>query len=85
MLLPPDRVKFIERALREKKNVPVNTDLKPITYFYNLILWDIYSGQRGKVRLFKVLHQIDLWWFVVPLVLFVLVLCPRPSVLFAQK
>ncbi|MFH1624772.1 MAG: fused MFS/spermidine synthase [Pseudomonadota bacterium] len=72
MLLPPDRVKFIERALREKKNVPVNTDLKPITYFYNLILWDIYSGERGKVRLFKILHQIDLWWFMVPLVVFLL-------------
>lgn len=72
MLLPEDRVRFIERSLQNRETLPVNTDLKPITYFYNLILWDIYSGERGKAGSLKILHLINLWWLVSPLMVFLI-------------
>lgn len=43
-LLPPEQVKFIKTQLGQRKDLIVNTDAKPITYFLNLILWDTLTG-----------------------------------------
>jgi spermidine synthase len=66
MLLPEERVKFIKRALEKKSDVRINTDSHPVTYFYNLVLWEIFSGKRGEGNIFQNLSG-GLTWFVFPL------------------
>ena len=39
-LLQPEQVKFIESQLNQRKDLLVNTDARPVTYFLNLVLWD---------------------------------------------
>ena len=73
LLLPRDRVEFVKRAFKERTHRVVNTDLQPITYFYNLILWGIFSGERGKGNIFEALRAIRWYWFFLP-VIFILFL-----------
>ncbi|MDY6854029.1 MAG: hypothetical protein SWO11_04875 [Thermodesulfobacteriota bacterium] len=73
MLLPPDRVRFIEKKLKKKRDVPLNTDKRPITYFYNLILWDVFSKEKGGLSFFQVLDKINPTWFIIPLVIFLII------------
>jgi spermidine synthase len=67
-LFPQERVESLRRALEEKRAIQVNTDSLPITYFYNLILWDIISGKRGKETILQDI-RINLWWAVIPLLI----------------
>ncbi|KPJ59958.1 MAG: hypothetical protein AMJ42_01655, partial [Deltaproteobacteria bacterium DG_8] len=53
MLLPEERVKFIRRSLEKKRGLRINTDSHPVTYFYNLVLWEIFSGKRGGGNIFQ--------------------------------
>jgi spermidine synthase len=73
MLFPPDRTRFIEKSLREKRDIPLNTDQRPITYFYNLILWDVFSKEKGRLSSFQMLHKINLTGFIFPLVFFLII------------
>lgn len=68
MLLPEERVKFIRKSLEKKRSLRINTDSHPITYFYNLVLWEIFSGKRGEGNIFQRLSD-DLTWFALPLVI----------------
>lgn len=45
-LFLPEWVEFINEGLRRVGDVPLNTDQRPVTYFYGLLLWDRYSGSR---------------------------------------
>ncbi|MFC2149117.1 fused MFS/spermidine synthase [Candidatus Auribacterota bacterium] len=45
-MFQPARVRFINDALERSGPGLINTDLKPITYYLNLILWDKYSGSK---------------------------------------
>ena len=69
MLLPEERVKFIQKSLEKKRGVRINTDSHPITYFYNLVLWEIFSGKRGEGNIFERLSPGGLNWFILPLVI----------------
>ena len=68
MLLPEEQVKFIRRSLEKKSSLRINTDSHPITYFYNLVLWKIFSGKRGEGNIFQYFPG-GLNWFVIPLVI----------------
>lgn len=75
MLLPPDRVRFIQDALNRMEPTPVNTDLKPIAYFYNLVLWAIFSGGREKLSIgfLQRVAGTRMWWFLLPLFIFLVI------------
>jgi spermidine synthase len=45
-IFPADLVRFTDDALRRQSTVALNTDERPVTYFYGLILWDRYSGSH---------------------------------------
>ncbi|MEE9260797.1 MAG: fused MFS/spermidine synthase [Candidatus Scalindua sediminis] len=70
-LLPPERVKFIEDKIKARKDLRINTDSKPVTYFFNLMLWDkISGGQLGNIlRWFEKTH---LKKIIIPIFLFLL-------------
>jgi spermidine synthase len=65
-LMPAERVAFLKRALEEKQTYQLNTDSFPITYFYNLVLWDIISGERGDETFFQDIG-LNVRWAIIPL------------------
>jgi len=71
ILLPPDRVLFVEESLGGWKGARVNTDFRPITYYYNLILWDRFSGSRF-AGLFSLFSRANLGWILIPILVFLL-------------
>ncbi len=40
------RVGFANEALSSRKDVPINTDLRPVTYYYSLRRWDAAAGSK---------------------------------------
>ncbi len=67
-LLQPEQVKFIESRLSHRKDLLVNTDARPVTYFLNLVLWDSLTGGRLH-GLFHGLKDVKLQWFLIPIVI----------------
>ncbi len=39
-LMPPDRIKFITNTLEAVRNFKINTDNNPVTYYFDLLLWN---------------------------------------------
>ncbi len=71
-LLPPERVKFVADEIESKKGLRVNTDAKPVTYFFNLMLWDKLTGSKlaGMLQWLKDSHVKT---FLLPV--FILLVC----------
>ena len=77
LLLPKDRVEFVKNRLSRLKDIPVNIDEKPVTYFYSLILWDRLSGWKRLsgfqfADYVKFLGKIGFVWYLMPLLMFFL-------------
>jgi len=43
--IAPDKVQYVEGRFSSTE-VPLNTNLRPVTFFYNLVLWSRFSGSR---------------------------------------
>jgi spermidine synthase len=59
-LMPPDRIKFITNTLEAAKNIRINTDNNPVTYYFDLLLWNQFL--QGNNRFF--LYITRFWIFV---------------------
>jgi spermidine synthase len=70
VLLQKERIKFVTEALSSHKELPINTDLKPITYFYNMQLWEAVTAGKGGLIVFKHLKKNAVAWFVFLLAVF---------------
>lgn len=47
-LMPRERILFLQQALATGgRSAQLNTDLYPVTYFYNLVIWDAVAGGSG--------------------------------------
>jgi Spermidine synthase len=66
LFLLPERVTFINEAIKKISIPHPNTDERPVSYFYALILWDIFSGGKGK-GFFQKLEQLSWKSFFFPL------------------
>jgi spermidine synthase len=64
-LLQPEQVSFIEQQLGKRKDLLVNTDKRPVTYFLNLVLWDSLTGGRLH-GIFYRLQNTGLLVFLIP-------------------
>lgn len=73
MLLPEERVAFIQESLEKTRGVRINTDTHPITYFYNLVLWIMFSGKRGEGNMLARLSSVGLNGFLLPLTILFLI------------
>lgn len=70
--LEPWHVRFMEERLKGRHDLPINTDSKPVTYFYNLLLWDQFSG--GQLQgILRSLGKLRLWFFLAAIGLFVVI------------
>jgi predicted membrane-bound spermidine synthase len=65
-LLQPEQVAFIESQLSQRKDLLVNTDARPVTYFFNLVLWDSLTGGRLH-GLFHGLKDVGTQSFLIPI------------------
>ncbi|MGD8309089.1 MAG: 4Fe-4S binding protein [Chromatiales bacterium] len=75
LLLEPERVAFVQRSL-EASDAPLNTDLRPVTYYLNMILWGKFTAS-GFVDLLHALARMGPWPYLIPLALLVAVLTLR--------
>jgi spermidine synthase len=68
------------RSYLQSRSFPLNKDSKPITYYLNLILWDVFTevGEDGSGlgagKMLRLFSKVKIWWF---LVLFLAYLCLR--------
>lgn len=74
-LIQKDRIEFMEDALNEKGAQLLNTDFHPVTYFYNLVIWDIISGEKDRLSIFQKMKGEGIWWVLVPAGLFFILGC----------
>jgi spermidine synthase len=74
-LVQKDRIEFVEGALKRKGDQLLNTDFHPVTYFYNLVIWDIISGEKDRFHIFQKIKGKGMWWFLAPVGLFSLIGC----------
>ena len=63
--LAPEKVEYKKRIL-ENTAVPLNTDLQPVTYFYNLILLGKFSGSIIE-SILRFARQLKLYMFLIVL------------------
>jgi predicted membrane-bound spermidine synthase len=66
----PERVAFTRKSLESQSDVPINTDFKPITYFFNLVLWGRFSGSKI-VYLLNRIEGLGVWWYIAPVLLII--------------
>jgi len=67
----PGRVEFTRKALETYGKRVLNTDMKPVTYYFNLILWARYSGSAIARILSRIENAGPVWYLGLLLVLFV--------------
>ena len=70
-LLPAERVEFVADEIESRKDLRVNTDAKPVTYFLNLMLWDKLTGSKlgGILKWLENSHVIT---FMIPVFIFII-------------
>ena len=59
-LMPQDQIKFITNTLETAKNVRMNTDNNPVTYYFDVLLWNKFL--QGNNRFFSIITRF--WIFV---------------------
>jgi spermidine synthase len=57
----PARVSFVEESLKAQP-AALNTDFKPVTYFFNLLLWTRFSGSHI-AGVLRGLHRAGFVWY----------------------
>lgn len=75
-LLPADRIAFVREQLVQEGEL--NRDSQPITYYYNMILWGKFSASQI-VSWLETLKDMGYWPYLVPLLVFLLLLMLRAS------
>lgn len=69
--LEPWRVKRFSERIREPQNVSINTDFRPVSYYYDMILWTAQFATESSLesrykKVFEGAARLNLWWFVMP-------------------
>jgi len=68
LMLEPERVAFVRERLEQGDRV-INTDLRPVTYYLNMVLWGKFTASAF-VGLLHALGRLGIWPYLVPLALF---------------
>ena len=61
-MLEPVRIRFVGETLSGLAPLPTNTDFRPISYFFNFVLWDRFAGREAG-GFFQFLARARAWWF----------------------
>ncbi|MEE8637797.1 MAG: hypothetical protein V3T21_02015, partial [Candidatus Margulisiibacteriota bacterium] len=63
----PDKVKYVKEAVSFKDSTPLNTDLKPISYYFELLIWTSYFYSPLK-NFFYAMMKLNFTYFLLILV-----------------
>ena len=71
--LRPERVTSFWERIREPQDVSINRDFRPVSYYYDMILWTTLFSAGSKLEsayrdVFKFASRFNLWWFTLPAV-----------------
>jgi hypothetical protein len=76
-MLPQDRIAFVRQQLLSEQS-EINTDARPVTYYYNMLLWGKFSSSR-LVDWLEKLRQASALPYIIPLLVLVLLTLLRFS------
>jgi spermidine synthase len=71
-LLPPERINYVLNTFETKNNVKINEDSSPITYFFNIVLWNKIA--KSEIFNMKNLAQIKYEYIFISVLLIPLIL-----------
>ncbi len=74
-LVQKDRIAFMEKALKQRAPSLLNTDFHPITYFYNLIIWNSISSEGRTFQALLRLQESGLRWIIITVTCLFLIGC----------
>lgn len=60
--LSEDRIAYLEEMIEAEKTAKINTDFRPISYYYDMVLWGTYFTQAWR-KIFSRINQTNLWAF----------------------
>jgi spermidine synthase len=63
--MSPERVAFLDEAIKGARRVRVNRDFNPIGYFYDMVLWSSHF-QSGFRKLIQVSSGLRFWHLTIP-------------------
>jgi spermidine synthase len=67
-ILPEWHIKLTRQALAKQRTHYLNTDLRPVTYFFNLILWDKITRESSSATTFlQIIAEIKFYWIIIAL------------------
>lgn len=69
-LFPPERVGFVRNEL-EKAHADINMDIKPITYYFNMLLWSNFSGSEW-VKALEHIRTGGIGVYILPVIIIIL-------------
>jgi len=71
-LFTTDRFALTTSSLADIEPIRLNSDLRPICYFYDMVLWltKFYTNLRG---LFYAASLLSLWWLAIPLLILLVI------------
>lgn len=62
--LTPEKINYLENALKSAKPVRLNYDFKPVSYYYDIIIWlSRFKGSLVK-KFFEAVNERLLWYFL---------------------
>jgi len=69
--LEPFRVNSFSERIREPQDVSINRDFRPVSYYYDMILWSTLFSAGSKMEsiyqdIFKFASHLNFWWFILP-------------------
>lgn len=74
-LLPPERVAFVREQLTQERG-ELNTDMKPVTYYLNMVLWGKFSASAF-VDWLDALRRMGPWPYLVPWLVYAVLMVLR--------
>ena len=63
-IVQKERIEFLENILRKKAGVLLNTDFHPVACYYNLLIWNMLSGNKDGFCFFKTIRENGIWWLL---------------------
>jgi len=76
-LLPAERIAFVRQQFADESG-GLNTDARPVTYYYNMVLWGKFSSSR-LVEWLEKLRRMGAWPYLLPLLVLVVLTLLRFS------
>ena len=72
--LSSDRVAYLEARIKAQKKAKLNSDFRPISYYYDMVLWSTHFTQAHWRKIFSRINEGSLWAFFSLIYLFTLAL-----------